>query len=68
MPLTTFTFVAVEQAGTLAGAGGSKSGTVAVPLYLSDSREALLTELQLPCAEGAARWILAGLAAVCGAA
>jgi len=68
MPLTTFTFVAVEQAGTLAGAGGSKPGTVAVPLYLSDSREALLTELQLPCAEGAARWILAGLAAVCGVA
>ena len=54
--------------GARAGTGDSKAGTVVVPLYLSDTREALLTELQLPCVEGAARWILAGLAAVCGAA
>ena len=68
MPVTAFTFVAEEPAGAPAGTGDSKAGTVVVPLYLSDTREALLTELQLPCVEGAARWILAGLAAVCGAA
>ena len=67
LPLTAFSFVAGSTEAGRSGAVG-KPGTIAVPVYLSGSREAFLTDIQLPCGESAARWVLAGLAAVCSTA
>ena len=46
------------------GRGGK--ATLGVPFYTSADRSRLLTELQVPCAEGRARWVLASVTIVSG--
>ena len=66
LPDATVAFVPGAAQGAAGGAASGGKATLGVPFYTSADRSRLLTGLQVPCAEGRARWVLASVAIVSG--